>query len=403
MKITGVDGLFTREYRDSSIPGDECPALGPSYAKPVDRSGNTFVKLDENACTMYWDPAAKGGAGEMVHDEPMHCVDRKFANMCWQRNCSKDESSGHNFAAAIIYKIVDDPELKAMAAEVLGGFAKHLVEKAWWITDYDGTPTKYGSYFALSMDELPGFNAQLALAATRSGYVASGGEKLLSDAYYRCLLQKKGTFPCIKQPIEYDSPRDYQEYLAEGLGIDLSCKLENYDNVNMALLNYFILVSYESDPGLRNAYRLDFHNASMKNNNIGQNLWNEANPHFNFLIVSLLDAADKETFGVTIDAEKAGRMLNAGLCSLMEFPDVSTDWNGNGSRFPQDCVSSRHGSLTLDPVPIWERCSYKCFNWWGDPYERNDCTENLREAQRPSGYLLPYWAGRYFGFISEEM
>jgi hypothetical protein len=402
MKITGVDGLFTREYRDSAIPGDECPVDGPEYAKPVDRSGNRWVKLDADACTWYWDPAAGGGTGAMVKDNPAHCVDKKFANMCWQRNCSKDESSGHNFAAAVIYKLVDDPELKAMAAEVLIGFSNHLIDKAYWITDYDGTPTKYGSYFALSFDELPGFNALLALASTRSGLVASGGVKKLTDDYYNCLLQMKGQLKCIDQVAEQNDPTDYREYLNMGVGIDLGCTMQNYDNVNMALLNYFILMAYEGNGKLRNQYRLYFHNGSNKPNSIGQNLWTELNPHWNFIITALLEEADKGTWGVTIDETQAKKMINDGICTLKDFPEINIDHCESTKYIPEACVSSRHGSLTKDPIAIEQRCRRQ-FVWWGDPYERSDFYENKKVANRPGGYLLPYWAGRYFGFIPEDM
>jgi hypothetical protein len=400
MKITGVEGLFTREYRDSSIPGDECPPDGPEYSKPVDRTGNRWVKLDAEACSWYWDPKAGGGSGAMVKDNPAHCVDRKYANMCWQRNCSKDESSGHNFAAAVIYLLVDDPELKGMASEILTGFANHLMDNGYRIVDYDGTPTKYGSYFALSLDEFPGFNANLALAATRSGLVAGGGDKKFRDAYYNCLLQLKGEFKCIAG--EYNNPLDYREYMKDGVGLNLPCSIQNYDNVNMALLNYFILVMYEGNEKFRNQYRYYFHEGTRYANSIGQSLWTELNPHWNFLIAGLLDPTDKGTFGVTIDETAALKMINDGICTLKNFPEANIDNKTDTTKYLEACLSSRHGSLALGPIPVEERCQRQ-FIWWGDPYERQVCGGNPKVANRPGGYLLPYWAGRYFGFITENM
>jgi hypothetical protein len=48
-----------------------------------------------------------------------------------------------------------------------------------------------------------------------------------------------------------------------------------------------------------------------------------------------------------------------------------------------------------------ERCM-GTFVWWGSPYDIDDCTEDKRNIQPPADYLLPYWMGRYYGFISES-
>jgi hypothetical protein len=400
MKITGVPGLFTREYRDDTIPGDECPAEGEEYAKPVERKGNRWVKLDADACTWYWDPAANAGAGAMVKDDPAHCVDPMYANMCWQRNCSKDESAGHNFAAAIIYRIVDDAEIKAMAAEVLGGLAGHLVKNAYRLVDYDGIPTRYGSYYAMSLDELPGFNALGALAATRSGLTATQDEEI-RDAYFNCLLQMKGPRKCINQPTEYDAPNDYAAYMEDDLGINFACTMNNYDNVNMALLNFMTLVAHEGDPALRSRFRAAFHKNSKGPNASGQSLWDEINPHWNFILVGLLEK-DDTTLGKTIDETRATRMIEEGICTLKDFPETNIARAADSTGYPETCVSQRHGSLTDRPVPIEERCT-SLFEWWGSPYERQTCAADPKQADIPTSYLLPYWAGRYFGFISEEM
>ena len=401
MKITGEPGSFTREYRDDSLPGDACPAEGPEYAKPVDRVGNRWVKLDADACSWYWDPAAGGGAGAMVKDDPPHCVDPMYANLCWQRNCSKDESSGHNFAAAVIFAIVDDPELKAMAAEVLGGLATHLVDHAYRLVDFDGIPTHYGSYFALSMDEFPGFNAIHALAATRSGLAATQDPKL-RDAYVDCLLQSKGLLQCIDEPLEWDAPADYRGYMADNLGINLGCKLNNYDNVNMALLNYLILMVSEGDPALRANYRHSFLAGTKGPDASGQDHWAELNPHWNFILAALLEAGDATTFGPLIDEARAAAMLDDGLCTLAAFPETNILVARDTTNHPETCVSDRHGSLTDQPVPIEERCA-SLFGWWDSPYERQACGADPTQAKIPSGYLLPYWSGRYFGFITAEM
>jgi len=61
----------------------------------------------------------------------------------------------------------------------------------------------------------------------------------------------------------------------------------------------------------------------------------------------------------------------------------------------------RNRYLTFDPVPVYLRCPRK-FAWWAVPYEHQHCSENPRHISHPADYLMPYWMGRYFGFIGER-
>ena len=37
--------------------------------------------------------------------------------------------------------------------------------------------------------------------------------------------------------------------------------------------------------------------------------------------------------------------------------------------------------------------------WWGNSFVRGACVTDPTFVQNPAGYLLPYWMGRYYGFI----
>ena len=49
-----------------------------------------------------------------------------------------------------------------------------------------------------------------------------------------------------------------------------------------------------------------------------------------------------------------------------------------------------------------ERCPDNVM-FWDDPYRMFSCTKNHRIITPPTDYLLPYWMGRYYGFIPPEM
>lgn len=390
-KISASSGLPARDYRDNSITGYECPSEPEEYRKPINRSGNTYVKIDDEGCLMFFDTALS----QMKYDEPKICVDKKFSNMCFKRNTSKDEISGHLFISGIIYRFINDPELKSMAYELLTDMAMHLIRNDFVLKDYDGMKTKYGSFYALSLDEYPGFNALGALSVIRAGLVASQREEIIK-AYNECLLQKNGLRKCIRQSVEYDSPRDYREYIKEGFGILGDCKNINYDNVNMVFLNSFSYITFLGEFRDRSEIKSYFIKNTSQPDGSGRYLWYQFNSHFNFLILSLLEESD----GVTPDVIK--RIYREGICSLKRFPETNIKhFIDNSQKYSPNCINSDGEGFAENIIPIDERCPNE-FVWWRDPFKIRICDENKRFAFNPAGYLLPYWMGRYFGLISEE-
>jgi len=390
MKITGKDGLYTRDFRDPTLPGMHCPSDPAEYAPPSDKMvGNRWVKVDTDGCFITWDPDANAGAGDWKKDLE-HCTDTKFAGFCWQRNASKDEYSGHVFALGIVAKLVDDAEIRTLANDALGQIGHHLLKYNYWINDYDGRNTRYGSAHAMSMDEFPGYNAWLALSWTLVASTVTGDEDL-SAAYHDCLLQESGVNPCIKQGSE--TPRDYRLYL-NTMALSLGCDT-NYDNVSMGFLSYLNLMWMDDDASNRSLFRTEFEKQTRGPDKDGRRIWAQKDPFFNFLLVAMMGPDAGNT-------EEMMQLVEDGVCTLKEFPTSNVRHGRDNSAVPMWCHSERHGPLAAEPLPIQNRCS-SVFEWWGDPNEIDNCAENLLEADPPAGYLLPYWMGRYFGFISADL
>jgi hypothetical protein len=402
--ITGKSGLYTRDFRDPSLAQQYCIEDEEPYASaatdneryarytpPTDRMvGNQFLKVDTDGCFMDWDVTLNDGAGGW-HKYTDKCTDTRFAGFCWQRNVSKDEYAGHMLAAGIVAKIVDDPEVHAIAVDILQKVGQHLVDHGYWINDFDGRGTRYGSANAMSLDSFTGANAMLALTWTKMGAVVAN-DAVLHDAYDNCLLQKDGRGKCIvDQPFETGA--DYRTYL-DNMGYMLGCN-SNYDTISIGELAYFNLVWYEQDLELRNLYRTRFTENTKGPDNSGRNLWDEANPFFNMMLVSRMDPQN-------YDAAEVVGLIDAAVCSLKRFNTDNIRRARDCSVYEEWCVSQRHGSLAEHPIPVEERCQ-SVFEWWGDPNQREVCGENLKVAEPPAGYLLPYWMGRYFGYIDAEL
>ena len=403
LQITGKSGLYTRDFRDPSLPQQYCIEDEEPYASAAtdneryaryvppaeDMVGNQFVKIDDDGCFKTWDTGLDNGNGGWVK-HPEYCTDSRFAGFCWQMNVSKDEYAGHMFAAGIVARLVDDEEVRQIAIDILGKVGHHLVDNNFWISDYDGRNTRYGSAHAMSLDEIPGSNAIMALAWIKEAAVATGDAELAA-VYYDCLLQMSGELECIDQP--YEMPKDYRRYLND-MGLALGCK-SNYDTISIAVLNYFNLIWYEEDADLRKTYRDFFRENTKGPDEDGRDLWAEADPFKNMILVSMMEPG-------MYDAQEVQAMIRDSVCSLKRFHTDKINRAKDNSGYEAWCDSPRHGSLAEHPIPVEERCS-SIFEWWGDPNEREQCSENLRLAQPPADFLLPYWMGRYFGYISPDM
>ena len=74
---------------------------------------------------------------------------------------------------------------------------------------------------------------------------------------------------------------------------------------------------------------------------------------------------------------------------------------------PDKCTLSGCTNRFDDPLSDYARApSDRCldlFTWWRPPYGVETCTENRRHILPPTDYLLTYWMGRHYGFITEEM
>jgi len=95
-------------------------------------------------------------------------------------------------------------------------------------------------------------------------------------------------------------------------------------------------------------------------------------------------------------------MIRDAVCTLKRFPTDNVRRARDSTVYPEWKVSPRHGSLAEHAIPIEERCN-SVFEWWGDPNSRQTCQDDLKSAEPPAGFLLPYWMGRYFGFIASDI
>jgi len=385
MRITGVSGLFTREYITPGIEGMSCPSDPKHYVPSDDKHDNRWVKVDEDGTVVIYDCLSE----QWIRTS--HSVGEEFAGYCWLDNISQDEYSGHMLALAATYRLVDDPTVRGKAAGLLEEVADHIMRNDVAFFDWDGRRTEHGDIW---------YNPAYALAWVKPGLVASGRADLL-DFYDNCLLQRdEARYGCRRRPYFLTFP--YDEYMPAGALVGFywghdGCR-SNWNNFAMIFCAMFTLLLHEHDPELRTLAgdvleKLLFHHFDNT-----REMSRQHNACWTTMYAAMKNVGPGST-GQDVAA------VDDAICALRQFPEskASPELHVGEELFPTDwsCESRFEGRyLTFDPVPVYLRCP-KTFTWWSNPYEHQHCDENPRYIKHGADFLLPYWMGRYFGYIEE--
>jgi len=389
MAVTGVPGLYTRQYIPPGVRGLACPDDKQSYMPDVEKDDNKWVRVSDAGCVEYVDPKTE----EWVASA--HCGLEQFAGWCWLDNVSKDEYSGHMFALGVTALLVPDPEVQALVRAELDAVGRHLVKNRMEFVDWDGRTAEHGRIHAVTFGDYPGFNAAMGLSFIKTAAFATKDPRY--EKFYRdCLLQQGGKVNCLKK--KWEQPRPYTEYLstsgmypgAEGCGA-------NFNNISMHMLSLFTLIWLERDPALREIYQQSFDTDVVRAPGQPRAVIKQNNAWFDFMWAAM-KRLGPDSDGPALDA------VDNGIRMLQRFPARKHIQNVQcpADACVEHCLDRFDRPSTMVPRKPDQRCA-STFLWWRDPYDMSRCSENKLRIIHPADYLLTYWMGRYFGFISQDM
>ena len=154
----------------------------------------------------------------------------------------------------------------------------------------------------------------------------------------------------------------------------------NHSDDELAFLSYYRLLQYETDERLKAVYKQSLERS-----------WQierpERNPLWNFIYAAGTGAREFD--------------LSESLRTLREIPFDQIGWtvrNSHRHDVPLDPRLDRHKRrqalivLPYDELPMSK--------WNGNPYNL-DGGSGGRSEDDGAYFLLPYWMGRYYGFIAE--
>ena len=229
--------------------------------------------------------------------------------------------------------------------------------------DWDGRATEWGKLYPSA----PGGDSPGYLAILGASYLASAGR---ADA----------------APVA--SSVGYLDQIDVWSGTD-ACT-SNWNDISMLTAAFHHLIW--NDPAHAAAFQAAF-DAILAHPAHSRGITHQLNAWYDVMY------AAQKPLGPNTDGPAFDAVADA-VCQLREFPRSNhVAARDSLSLAASACMGRKDESMAATPFSIADRCA-ATFAWWGNPYIRTSCTDEPSLVQNPAGYLLPYWMGRYYGFIS---
>jgi hypothetical protein len=281
----------------------------------------------------------------------------------WKADTSSDEIVGHFFIFSIAYDLLPDADLKKRIGETAGRIMDHIIDHGYYLVDLDGKPTRWGFWAPerlLQEPEERALNSLQLLSFLKTAEHLTGGARYAAE--YRKAATQLGYTNWITRLDEWRTEM-------------------NYSDEELAMLPYYCVFRYEQDPALLKAYRAGV-------DAWWANIQREDNPLWTFIYLT--------------GQPEAKVNLSGPVRTLYRMPMDTIEWTVRNSH-RQDIEWAAHRdrfgrreALTL--LPPDERPVMK---WNANPFVVDGGSGGQGEDDG-AAFLLPYWMGRYHGFLVGE-
>ncbi|NLV40633.1 MAG: hypothetical protein GXY15_05325 [Candidatus Hydrogenedentes bacterium] len=294
----------------------------------------------------------------------------------WRGDVSTDQVDGVMFGLYFAHELVAGDEEKRMIADDASALLDLIVENNFRIVDVDGKPTVWSKYHPDHVRKREKMNALLFLQACKITAHVTGDAKY-ADIYRKYAVDEQ----CAEAAVE-----------ARICVNPLMPRAVNHSDDVLQFLAYAPLMHLETDPALRALYEKSLRR-SWEGNGRHPGVAPEGNPFYAFVMAKHLD-------------ERGG--LEAGLDTLRRFP-FRMKWRPDTIETYRTLFGfdPDPGPLSPEPeegkpVPV-DRRGTTWSAWVQDPYFGSDWdAPDAVMEYNGHDYLLAYWTGRHYGFLSEE-
>ena len=297
----------------------------------------------------------------------------------WKSDTSSDELDGHLFFYAQYYDLVADTDAeRARVRETVTAIVDHLLAHELRLHDHAG-PTRWANFGPASLNHDPAWFEERALNSLSALSYLAVAHHVSGEARYREAARRL---------------IDEHGYAQNVLGgkIQQGPGTGNQSDDEMAVMGFYTLLLYEQDPALLDTYRQAFHR-------YWRHVEPEGNPFFAFAYAASCDGQVAQTPWGPLDLSPAEGWLDDAVEALRRFPLDRVRWGIQHShrldllRWPGE--RARGARRDGRALPLDERWVE---HWNQDPYALDYpyAGELLADG---NAYLLPYYLGRYHGFL----
>lgn len=305
----------------------------------------------------------------------------------WKTDASSDELDGHFFGAAIYFdRVCESEEEKDAVRAVVRPIIDHLIKYEYNLVDYDGKPTRWGRFSPDDMNRDPAWHAERGLNCYSILTYLSIAQHILGDAKYREEYLKLAYdhgygMNGMSQPKDVSGPHDPG----------------HQPDDNMAFMNYYHLIRYETDPKLLSMYQF-----ALREHWQYEKL--DRNSFSNFVYGACARGKERTDQWRTTDLSPPMECYEDAIDTLKRYPLDLIEWPmSNAHRIDMVPVGGHgdgptpYGNDSEGYVfPIDERQEiYWDWNYWRLAYGGDGTT-----LRPPHHYLLAYYMGRYHEFIA---
>jgi len=283
----------------------------------------------------------------------------------WKGDTSSDESVGHYYAYSVYFDLAADPEEKILIQAVVRRMTDYLIRNGYELLDIDGKPTRWGRW-------------------SEAYYQTEEGR-------YESALRSLELLSFLKTTYHITGDRKYQEAYEDRIRRGYAQKMRlyrrwpgggeiNFSDDELAYLSYAPLLKYERSPRLRKIYleALRFAWSQVRS---------DRNPLWNY--ISVASGAGPMTDALRAESRK----------TLARIPCDLITWTVRNSH-RRDVLwrkeLDRHGRRQLAFVLAPDERPLS--KWNGNPYIA-DGGNGGRSEDDGSFFLLPYWMGRFHGWV----
>jgi len=321
--------------------------------------------------------------------EPRCPVD-KSGKWYWKCDSSSDELDGHFFGYAVYFDRVCEAESeKDEVRIVVQRITDHLIANGYNLVDHDGLPTRWAHFSPDDLNRNPAWHAERGLNSYSILTYLSIAHHITGDAKYREIYLE------LALDHGYGMNGMTQPKMLEGPNHP-----GHQPDDNMAFMNYYHLIRYETDPDLLTMYQHAIHNH-----------WQyekfERNPFTNFIYGACVTGKTRLDQWGEIDLSPPISCFEDGVDTLKRYPIDLIEWPmSNSHRTDMIPLGKQPGvppklGARVDgyAFPIDER--HETY-WDWDPWMLEADGDGTR--LRPGfHYLLAYYLGLFHEFFLEEL